>query len=101
MTGALSGLKVLDLSWGVSGPAAAMFLADNGADVVRIERPEADPFDGFLDYRVYHQGKSWGVFYLKDIGDKEPFLALDTKADVIVESYAPGVTDDLGIDYDT
>src|SRR5947209_1579082 len=101
MTGVLSGLTVLDLSWGVSGPAAAMFLADNGADVIRVERPEADPFAGFLDYRVYHRGKRSAVFDLKDPADCDKFLALAATADVLIESYAPGVTKELGIDYDT
>ena len=53
MASVLSGIRVLDLSWGVAGPAAAMLLGTHGADVTRIERPGADPFTGWLDYRVY------------------------------------------------
>ena len=40
MTGVLHGLKVLDLSWGIAGPMTGMLLADHGAAVTRIERPE-------------------------------------------------------------
>ena len=100
MTGVLSGLRVLDLSWGIAGPAAAMLLADNGAEVIRIERPQADPFDGFVDYRVYHRGKRSAIFDLKDAGDRDGFLDLATTADVLIESFAPGVTAALGIGYE-
>ena len=64
MTGVLSGVRVLDLSWGVAGPAAAMLLCTHGAEVTRIERPGEDPFAGWLDYRVYHRGKRSAVLDL-------------------------------------
>ena len=51
MSGVLEGLKVLDLSWGVAGPMTGMLLGDHGANVTRIERPEGDPFEGYLDIR--------------------------------------------------
>ena len=54
MAGVLDGLKVLDLSWGIAGPMTGMLLADHGADVTRIERPEGDPFTGMLGYKVWH-----------------------------------------------
>lgn len=101
MAGVLSGLKVLDLSWGIAGPAAAMLLADNGAAVTRIERPEGDPFEGYLDYRTYSRGKRSAVLDLKDPADRERFLALAADADVVIESFAPGVADRLGIGYGT
>ncbi|HEY3697368.1 CoA transferase, partial [Phenylobacterium sp.] len=44
MASALSGLRVLDLSWGIAGPMTTMLLADHGADVVKIEPPGGDPF---------------------------------------------------------
>jgi crotonobetainyl-CoA:carnitine CoA-transferase CaiB-like acyl-CoA transferase len=99
--GVLDGLKVLDLSWGVSGPAAAMLLADNGADVTRIERPEADPFAEWLDGKVYQRGKRSAVLDLTDPDDLARFRKLAATADVLIESFAPGVTARLGIDYDT
>src|SRR5205814_2600683 len=101
MTGVLSGINVLDLSWGISGPAATMLLADNGAEVTRIERPQGDPFDGYLDYKTYNRGKRSAVLDLKDPADRDRFLALARTADVVVESFSPSVTKTLGIDFET
>ena len=44
MAGVLDGIKVLDLSWGISGPMATMLLSDHGAEVTKIEPPGGDPF---------------------------------------------------------
>src|SRR3954451_17373581 len=101
MTGVLAGVKVLDLSWGVAGPSAAMLLSDNGADVVHIERPEGDPFDGMVDQRAYRRGQRSAIFDLRADGDRERFMALAGGADVVIESFAPGVTERLGIEYAT
>src|SRR5262245_17542625 len=101
MSGVLAGTKVLDLSWGVAGPSAAMLLGDNGADVVHIVRPGGDPFDGMLDDRAYRRGQRSAVLDLTDGHDLDTFLALAAAADVVIESYAPGVTDKLGVDCGT
>ena len=101
MTGVLSGVRVLDLSWGVAGPAAAMLLCTHGADVTRIERPGEDPFADWLDYRVYHRGQRSAVLDLADGQDRDRFLALASNADVVIESFSPGVTERFGIDYPT
>ena len=99
MAGVLDGVKVLDLSWGIAGPMVGMLLKDHGADVTRIERPEGDPFEGLLGYKVWHRGKKSAVFDLKDDGDRALFLKLAADADILIESFAPGVTERLGIDY--
>ncbi len=101
MAGVLAGLKVLDLSWGIAGPMAGMLLADHGADVTRIERPQGDPFPDLLGYHVWHRGKKNAVFDLKDKDDHALFVRLVTEADVLIESFSPGVTSRLGIDFDT
>lgn len=101
MTGVLEGLKVLDLSWGIAGPMAAMLLGDHGADVTRIERPEGDPFPDLLGYKVWHRGKRSAEFDLKNADDLALFLRLAAQADVLIESFSPGVTTRLGIDYET
>ena len=99
MAGVLDGLKVLDLSWGISGPMTGMLLADHGADVTRIERPERDPFKNLLGYKVWHRGKKNAIFNLKDDEEKSLFLRLVADADILIESFSPDVTTRLGIDY--
>ncbi len=99
MAGVLEGIRVLDLSWGIAGPMTAMLMGDHGADVIKIEPPGGDPFRGQLGYKVWQRGKRSAIFDLKAAADKNAFLALVKTADVLVESYAPGVTGKLGIDY--
>jgi len=101
MAGVLQGVRVLDLSWGIAGPMAAMLMADHGADVTKIEPPGGDPFRDQLGYKVWQRGKRSAVLDLKNEADKQAFLALVKAADVLVESYTPGVTERLGIDYAT
>ena len=101
MTGAFAGLRVLDLSWGVAGPMTAMLLADAGADVIKIEQPGGDPFRALLGYTVWQRGKRSIVLDLKDSQEREVLLALADRADIVVESFSPGVAAELGIDYDT
>ncbi|HWY73866.1 MAG TPA: CoA transferase, partial [Burkholderiaceae bacterium] len=79
----------------------AMLLADHGAQVTKIEPPGGDPFRGQLGYRVWQRGKKSAVLDLKGDADRATFLALATHADVLVESFSPGVTRRLGIDYAT
>ncbi|MBW2270709.1 MAG: CoA transferase [Deltaproteobacteria bacterium] len=99
MAGVLDGIRVLDLSWGISGPMATMLLADHGADVTKIEPPGGDPFRDGLGYRIWQRGKRSAILDLKDAGDLAVFRQLADRADVLVESFRPGVTERLGIDY--
>jgi crotonobetainyl-CoA:carnitine CoA-transferase CaiB-like acyl-CoA transferase len=99
MTGVLNGLRALDLSWGLAGPKAAMLLADQGADMIRIERPAGEPFERPDGYRVWHRGKRSAALDLRLSADLETFRQLAAGADVLLESFAPGVTQKLGIDY--
>jgi crotonobetainyl-CoA:carnitine CoA-transferase CaiB-like acyl-CoA transferase len=101
MAGVLEGLTVLDLSWGIAGPMTAMLLGDHGAAVTKIEPPAGDPFRSQLGYRVWQRGKKSAVLDLKEAADRSTFLALAAHADVLVESFTPGTTKRLGIDYET
>ncbi len=101
MPGVLSGLEVLDVSWGIAGPAAAMLLADHGAAVTRIEPPEPGPLETLVDSRIHNRGKRSAVLDLKDPADRERFLTLAAASDVLIESFSPGTADRLGIGYET
>ncbi len=78
---------------------ATMLMADQGAQVTKIEPPGGDPFRGELGYKVWQRGKRSAVLDLKNEADRASFLALAGQADVLVESFSPGVTRRLGIDY--
>lgn len=102
MASVLEGLKVIDLSWGAAGPIASMLLCDNGADVTRIESPGGDPFRKLLSgYRTWNRGKRSAILNLKNSTDRARLIALTSDADVFLESFSPGVTQRLGIDYAT
>ncbi|WP_319448707.1 MULTISPECIES: CoA transferase [unclassified Mycobacterium] len=99
--GVLDGLEVLDLSRGISGPLSGMLLADQGARVTKIEPPGGDPWRELSGYRVWNRGKRSAFLDLKDVDDHRRFLALAARADVVIESFSPGTTSRLGIDYAT
>jgi crotonobetainyl-CoA:carnitine CoA-transferase CaiB-like acyl-CoA transferase len=99
--GILEGIDVLDLSWGIAGPMTGMLLADHGARVTRIEPPAGDPFAEFSGTRVWLRGKRRATLDLRDPADREVFLALARRADVVIESFGPGVAAKLGIDHAT
>jgi crotonobetainyl-CoA:carnitine CoA-transferase CaiB-like acyl-CoA transferase len=101
MAPVLDKLRVLDLSWGIAGPMTTMLLADHGAAVTRIEPPGGDPFRAQLGYRVWQRGKRSAILDLKNSADRDALLAHVRHADVLVESFAPGVTSRLGIDFAT
>lgn len=95
-TGPLTGLRVVELAGMGPGPHAAMLLADQGADVVRVERvppsPETgDPGDQLL------RGRRIVVADLKSPEGRETALALAEQADVLIEGFRPGVAERLGL----
>lgn len=109
-TGLLQGLRVLDLTRVLAGPYCTMILADLGADVVKIERPgdgdEARQFGPFLPsgasayFAGLNRGKSSITLDLKQPTDRDTFLALIRRADVLVENFRPGVLEGLNCDAD-
>ena len=99
--GILQGLEVLDLSWSIAGPMTSMLLADHGARVTRIEPPQGDPFDGASGSRVWLRGKRRATLDLHDAADRDVFLTLAGRADVVIESFGPDVARALGVDHET
>jgi crotonobetainyl-CoA:carnitine CoA-transferase CaiB-like acyl-CoA transferase len=101
MAGALEDLRVLDLSWGMAGPMTTMFLADNGADVIRIESPLGDPFALQTGYRVWNRGKRSARLDLQSDQGRRQFEELVRSSDVVIDSFSFGTTTRLGIDHDS
>ncbi len=101
----LSHVTVLDLTRVRSGPTCVRQLADWGANVIKIEEPEADPKGGLggarngPDFQNLHRNKRAITLNLKNPKGVETFKRLAAKADVIVENYRPDVKKRLGIDY--
>jgi crotonobetainyl-CoA:carnitine CoA-transferase CaiB-like acyl-CoA transferase len=101
----LQGYRVLDLSQYLPGPYATRLLADLGADVVKVEPPGGDPMRTFifLDddglsplYKQVNAGKTVLRLDLKRDADRAQFAELVMAADVLLESYRPGVMERLG-----
>ncbi len=106
---ALEGVKVLDLSRVLAGPYCTMLLADMGAEVIKIERPETGddsrsfgPFVGkeSLYFNGINRNKKSVEMNLKDEQDRNTFLELVKEADVVVENFRPGTMKKLGLDYE-
>lgn len=100
---ALEGVRVLDLA--TVGPAAraSRVLADYGADVVKIGSvPRAGAVQIVAPHYAYsgNRGMRRALFDLKSDGGREAFLALAGTADVVIESFRPGVVDRLGIGWE-
>ena len=57
MPGALDGVRVLDLSWGIAGPLGVLLLAEQGADVIKVEPPGGDPFRDYSGYAVWNRSR--------------------------------------------
>src|SRR5437870_4342223 len=105
---ALSGIRVLDLSRLLPGPFLTMVLADMGADVVKVEDPKIGdymrqfpPAKGGISGRflAVNRGKRSIALDLKNAAAKNVFSRMVDQADVIVESFRPGVMDKLGLSY--
>ena len=101
MAGVFEGLRVLDLSWGTAGPMTTMLLVDNGAQVTKIEPPDGDPFASQSGYRVWQRGKRSARLDLRSDDGRRAFRGLVAGADVVVESFAPGTSERLGVAHST
>jgi crotonobetainyl-CoA:carnitine CoA-transferase CaiB-like acyl-CoA transferase len=103
----LEGVRVIDLSQYIPGPFATRQLADLGADVIKIEPPAGDPMRRFMAtksdepsaiYRHVNRGKRVCRLDLKQEHDRRKFSELLRDADILLESYRPGVLARLGFD---
>ncbi|MEO0323869.1 MAG: CaiB/BaiF CoA-transferase family protein [Myxococcota bacterium] len=107
----LAGLRVLDISRLLPGPFASMLLADLGAEVIKVEDPKAGdylrvmplsaPGQPNVVFEALNRGKKSVVLDLKKPAGREALLALVRTADVLLESFRPGVLARLGLGPDT
>jgi len=110
---ALQGLRVLDISSGIAGPFCARLLADAGADVIKIEDPRGgdatrreNPI--FADHRLedisalfiyLNQNKRGVSLNIESVTGREILKQMAEKSDVVVESFAPGTLERLGVSH--
>jgi crotonobetainyl-CoA:carnitine CoA-transferase CaiB-like acyl-CoA transferase len=98
----LAGLRVLDLGTFVAGPFAASILTSYGADVIRVEPPEGDPYHFFgTSYLVFHKGQRAVSLDLRSEGGRAVLNDLVRSADVLVDNFRPGVRERIGLDFAT
>jgi len=104
----LSGVKVVDLSRFLPGPHLTMAMADHGAEVIKVEAHDGDPTREIglrkrgqsVYFRNTNRGKRGLRLDLKHPDGREILMRLAAGADVLVESFRPGVAERLGIGYD-
>lgn len=109
----LEGYLIIDFGQFLSGPSASLRLADLGARVIKIERPEGGDICRSLytsnvvmngDSSVFHainRNKESFAADLKDAGDRDTIMQLLSKADIVMHNFRPGVMERLGFDYDS
>ncbi|MBA2281205.1 MAG: CoA transferase [Acidimicrobiia bacterium] len=110
VTTPLAGIRVLDVSTVVAGPGCARYLADFGATVIKVERPDggdstrrmgfadpADPTGDSLFWKLLSRGKACVALDLKDDGGRATLLRLVAGAHVLVENLRPGGLEKLGL----
>lgn len=104
----LEGVRVVDLSRHLPGPLATLLFADMGAEIVKIEPPEGDEMRGVgalgatgssLSFDALNANKTSRRIDLKSGAGKEELLQLTDSADIVVESFRPGVLERLGVGF--
>lgn len=110
--GALQGMRVLDLSQVMAGPFSTMVLGDLGAEVIKVENPEAGDQsrrswgnpgvgDDSRAFMSLNRNKQSVTLDLKVDADRDAFYELVRTADVVIENWRPGVAERLGVGFDT
>jgi crotonobetainyl-CoA:carnitine CoA-transferase CaiB-like acyl-CoA transferase len=98
--GPLAGLRVLDLSNSLAGAQASQTLADFGAEVVHVEPPGGSSLRDLPSFPMIGRGKKSLVLDLHDADDAGLARALALGADVLIETFRPGVMERLGLGYE-
>jgi len=106
MSGPLSGIKIVDLTTVISGPSATMLLADQGADIIKVESISAPDHARGAGFGSNHftsvflnnnRNKKALALDLKDPRGKAALLTVCQDADVVIQNFRPGVVERLGV----
>jgi alpha-methylacyl-CoA racemase len=100
----LAGVRVIDLSRLLPGPYCSLLLAQYGAEVIKIEEPNGGDYARSLEpqlFELVNRGKRSVTLDLRKVEDVDAFARLVETADVVLESFRPGVMDRLGCGYQT
>ncbi|HJS91910.1 MAG TPA: CoA transferase [Steroidobacteraceae bacterium] len=101
-SGVLDGVRVIEQGTFITGPCAGMMLADLGADVIKVESPEGDPYRSYQGgrysphFQAYNRNKRGIALDLKRDADRELFEGLIGEADVFIQNFRPGTAERLG-----
>ncbi len=107
--GPLAGMRVVELAHIMAGPVCGLMLADMGADVVKVEKPEGDDSRRFVPpdidgepaaFMMMNRNKRGIVLDLKQEAGREALRRLLVRADVLIENYRKGTMERLGLGYE-
>ncbi len=93
----LEGLRIVEIEGLGPGPFAAMMLADLGAEVICVQRPDGPPLPGLPARNLLDRGKKTIALDLKSAADRPVLEALIRRADGLIEGFRPGVMERLGL----
>ena len=102
MNGVLQGIRVVEQGTFITGPCAGMMLADLGADVIKVESPDGDPYRNYQGehysphFQAYNRNKRSIALDLKHGTDRDVFDGLVREADVFIQNFRPGTATRLG-----
>lgn len=102
MSGVLEGTRIVEQGTFITGPCAGMMLADLGADVIKIESPDGDPYRSYQGdhysphFQAYNRNKRSIALDLKQKDDRDVFDGLVREADVFIQNFRPGTAARLG-----
>src|SRR5947208_5404006 len=98
----LAGIRVVEQGTFITGPCAGMMLADLGADVIKVESPEGDPYRAYQGgqysphFQAYNRNKRSVALDMKQTADCELSRGLIREADVYIQNFRPGTAERLG-----
>jgi crotonobetainyl-CoA:carnitine CoA-transferase CaiB-like acyl-CoA transferase len=102
MGGVLKGIRIIEQGTFITGPCAGMMLADLGADVIKVESPDGDPYRNYRGdhysphFQAYNRNKRSIALDLKEPADRGLFDCLVREADVFIQNFRPGTAARLG-----